>query len=81
MEITTLIWGVIAILGFIYGLWGIRLVFDKEYAKKVGDSLRKLWGVQSTDDLSEEIYDRYTRGLPAIILGFAIVYGFINAFL
>ena len=53
--------------------WGTRIVFGQEFATRVGNVFRKFYGVQNENDFSEKSYDRYTRGLAAVLLGFGIV--------
>ncbi len=70
--VTNFILITILILGLSYGLWGTYVVFNKEYAKGVGDKLRGAFSTTSTGGLDEQIFDRLGRGLPAMIIGFAL---------
>lgn len=72
MEITSLFIIGLLVISSIYGLWGVRVVFDSSYAKRVGNMFRKFYGVSNTGGADEMIYDRYARGLPAILLGFGL---------
>ncbi|MCP4409672.1 MAG: hypothetical protein GY807_18375 [Gammaproteobacteria bacterium] len=70
LSVLLLTGGVLA--GLIYGLWGVRLVVDRGYAQRVGNAVRKMWGAKNTGEIDEVIFDRLSRGLPAVIIGFTI---------
>lgn len=81
MEITTIALIVVSVVCLAYGILGLRIVFEKSFARGLGGKFRKFYGVTSTGGLDEQIYDRYTRGVPAIMVGFGVAFLCIRALL
>ena len=71
MNPTTITWIILAISS-LYGLWGLYVLLNKEYAKRYGNRLRRAFGVKSTGEVDGQIFDRLGRGGPAIALGFGL---------
>jgi hypothetical protein len=81
MEIKLIVVSLIGLISLLYGLWGVVIVLKQDYATRVGGVFRKLYGVSSDGSNDEKSYDRYTRGVGAIILGFGIAFGAFRAVL